>query len=429
MKHLILAVSMLLAAQWTPAQELKTYSGLYYGGQATYTYYENGNGERVKHGQFTFDDGSSTHYTINYTNGVKHGAFKYKNGNDKVSGQYKNDLKDGEWTYETETNDGNYYKNDLIYLTTADSVDNYYDTYIINYSNGIMDGTITCTRNDKTEKLQMSNGRIVGEYHISYNDHDLTGQFDDEGFPDGTWTDSYVSYMGNNETKTRTYVHGLLLSEVTRNESTGEIDKEETQFQTPTGEVKNKYFLTVYDPERNLSIVNGMEYSLEEENGSITTFCPLEEYLYNIVNDIEARTTRNKTYMSGQEKWDGIPIKTITMCYDRYDKAKDKDEVYGHVDQMPTFQGGHQTLTEFISRELRYPVEASIKGIEGMVVVQFIVETDGSVGDVQVNRSPDPSLSEEAIRVIKCTSGKWKPGMASGRPVRIWISFPIRFKL
>lgn len=79
------------------------------------------------------------------------------------------------------------------------------------------------------------------------------------------------------------------------------------------------------------------------------------------------------------------------------------------VDQQPSFPGGTNALNTFILSNLKYPVVAQEKGIQGRVVVKFIVEKDGSISNVEVDRSVDPGLDNEAMRVVKAMP-KWIPG-------------------
>ncbi len=102
------------------------------------------------------------------------------------------------------------------------------------------------------------------------------------------------------------------------------------------------------------------------------------------------------------------------------------DRVYEIVETMPSFRQGD--IRAWISRNLEYPVVAEENGIQGRVVVGFIVERDGSISNVKVLRGVDPSLDKEAMRVIKAMP-KWNPGYLNGQPVRVKYSIPVQFKL
>ena len=98
------------------------------------------------------------------------------------------------------------------------------------------------------------------------------------------------------------------------------------------------------------------------------------------------------------------------------------------VDQQPSFPGGINAFNTFIVSNLKYPVVAQENGIQGRVVVKFIVEKDGSISNVEVDRSVDPSLDNEAMRVIK-NMPKWIPGQINGKAVKVECSYPFVFRL
>ena len=98
------------------------------------------------------------------------------------------------------------------------------------------------------------------------------------------------------------------------------------------------------------------------------------------------------------------------------------------VDQQPSFPGGTNALNTFIGSNLKYPVFAQEKGIQGRVVVKFIVEKDGSISNVEVDRSVSPSLDNEAMRVVKAMP-KWIPGQINGKAVKVECSHPFVFRL
>ena len=104
------------------------------------------------------------------------------------------------------------------------------------------------------------------------------------------------------------------------------------------------------------------------------------------------------------------------------------DEIFVVVEQQPEFPGGTTALMKFLGDNIRYPVIAQENGIQGRVIMNFVVERDGSISDVQVVRGQDPSLDREAERVIK-TMPKWKPGQQRGKPVRVRFTLPVVFRL
>ena len=109
-------------------------------------------------------------------------------------------------------------------------------------------------------------------------------------------------------------------------------------------------------------------------------------------------------------------------------KAKEKIWSCG-VEQMPSFPGGDAALMSFINKNIKYPQVAQDNGVQGKVIVQFVVEKDGKVGEVKVARGVDKDLDREAVRVCKMLP-KFSPGRnAVGDPVRVWYTLPVTFKL
>lgn len=98
------------------------------------------------------------------------------------------------------------------------------------------------------------------------------------------------------------------------------------------------------------------------------------------------------------------------------------------VDQQPSFPGGTNALNTFIASNLKYSVVAQENGIQGRVIVKFIVEKDGSISNVEVDRSVDPGLDNEAMRVVKAMP-KWIPGQINGKAVKVECSHPFVFRL
>ncbi|MFZ2286415.1 MAG: energy transducer TonB [Bacteroidales bacterium] len=103
-------------------------------------------------------------------------------------------------------------------------------------------------------------------------------------------------------------------------------------------------------------------------------------------------------------------------------------EVFVVVEEMPSFPGGDAELFKFIYDNIKYPELAKENNIQGKVTLRFCVTYKGTVDQVSIVRGVDPSLDEEAIRVIKMLP-LWKPGKQGGKPVNVWYSVPISFQL
>lgn len=107
---------------------------------------------------------------------------------------------------------------------------------------------------------------------------------------------------------------------------------------------------------------------------------------------------------------------------------KKTEEIFKSVEQPPAFPGGDAALMKYLSSHIQYPTMAQENNIQGKVVVQFVVEKDGHVGDVKVVRSVDKDLDREAVRVCKSLP-KFTPGRQNGQAVRVWYTLPVNFKL
>ena len=103
-------------------------------------------------------------------------------------------------------------------------------------------------------------------------------------------------------------------------------------------------------------------------------------------------------------------------------------KVFDTVEQMPEYPGGMQAMIEFLQTNMKYPDDAAKQKVEGRVMVQFVVETDGSVSDVHVAKQVFPSLDAEAIRVVQAMP-KWMPGKEKGKVVRVKYNLPIVFRM
>ena len=111
------------------------------------------------------------------------------------------------------------------------------------------------------------------------------------------------------------------------------------------------------------------------------------------------------------------------------EKPVEKTEVvFQSVEQMPQFPGGEAALMKYLQSHINYPPMASENGVQGRVVVQFVVDKTGRVGEVKIARSVDKDLDKEAVRV--CASlPKFTPGRQNGQPVAVWYTLPVTFKL
>ena len=110
------------------------------------------------------------------------------------------------------------------------------------------------------------------------------------------------------------------------------------------------------------------------------------------------------------------------------EEPEEEQQIFQVVEDMPEFPGGTQALLQYLKKNIKYPTICQEQGIQGRVVVQFVVNKDGSIVDREVIKPINPYLDKEALRVVS-TMPKWKPGSQRGKPVRVKFTLPVQFKL
>lgn len=121
---------------------------------------------------------------------------------------------------------------------------------------------------------------------------------------------------------------------------------------------------------------------------------------------------------------EGIDMPNVDTVYDELKNSN--EEIYVFADELPTFPGGEKAVYDFIEKNLHYPDSACEADIEGSVVVQFVIEKDGTIGRVLVIRDIGGGCGKEAARVVKMMP-KWNPAKNNGKPVRFEFSLPVKF--
>ena len=142
-----------------------------------------------------------------------------------------------------------------------------------------------------------------------------------------------------------------------------------------------------------------------------------------VTNDEKITTDVNFDEFSEDMAIDVIPVKPVV------EEVIDDDQPFMKVEKMPSFRGGDlMTFRNWVMERIRYPQIAQENGIQGRVLLSFVVERDGTLTNIQVLQTPDSSLSDEAIRVLK-TSPKWTPGKQRNQAVRVKYTLPIDFRI
>ena len=138
-----------------------------------------------------------------------------------------------------------------------------------------------------------------------------------------------------------------------------------------------------------------------------------------------------KSYLEGKmasTKKDGMTVNQVDWQKKASNSEPQEKVIFQVVEEMPQFPGGMGEAMKFLAKNMKYPISAQQAKIEGRVIVQFVVERDGSVSDAKVMRGVNPELDAEAIRVVSMMP-KWIPGKQRGNAVAVKYTMPIMFRL
>ncbi len=149
---------------------------------------------------------------------------------------------------------------------------------------------------------------------------------------------------------------------------------------------------------------------------------PVEEVL-EIVDD---KADVEETTIQASDNQEAVEIKYVPVEVE--EEEVDEQEIFQVVENMPEFPGGMGECMKFLSKNVNYPSIAQENGIQGRVIIQFVVNTDGSIVDAVVARGVDPYLDKEALRVVG-KMPKWTPGKQRGKAVRVRYTLPVMFRL
>jgi protein TonB len=132
--------------------------------------------------------------------------------------------------------------------------------------------------------------------------------------------------------------------------------------------------------------------------------------------------------VKGNDDAGGEVLKAKEVIAQPEPPKEEETKVFDVVEVMPSFPGGESALNSYLSKNIKYPVVAEENGVQGRVVLSFVVERNGSITDIKVLRSVDPSLDKEAVRVVK-SMPNWIPGKQNGSAVRVKFTLPVTFRL
>ena len=132
--------------------------------------------------------------------------------------------------------------------------------------------------------------------------------------------------------------------------------------------------------------------------------------------------------VKGTDEEHGIDISELNKNRVIVEEEVDDDKPFEVVEQNPEFPGGMEELNKFLNNNIKYPIIAQENGIQGRVIIRFVVSRTGEISDIQVLRGVDPSLDKEAVRVVQ-SMPKWVPGRQRGKPVPVYFTLPVQFRL
>lgn len=152
---------------------------------------------------------------------------------------------------------------------------------------------------------------------------------------------------------------------------------------------------------------------------------PVEEEMKDQKDILSSKVTVSIADVKGTDEEKG---KDIAEVKDILQDDSGTGTVYNMVEQMPQFPGGEEELMKFVAANLQYPAVAQELGIQGRVIIRFVVTKDGEVTDVEVMRGLDPTCDKEALRVVKAMP-KWIPGKQNGKNVPVYFTLPVLFQM
>ena len=151
----------------------------------------------------------------------------------------------------------------------------------------------------------------------------------------------------------------------------------------------------------------------------------MEEIIEIAENDADVEET---TIDASDDIQAAVDVKGYGTAVEVEEEEVEEEQIFQVVEEMPEFPGGQAECMKWLGKNMKYPQISQENGVQGRVIVQFVVNQDGSIVDAQVVRGVDPYLDKEALRVIG-NMPKWKPGKQRGKAVRVKFTLPVMFRL
>ncbi|NDV83104.1 M56 family metallopeptidase [Bacteroides sp. 51] len=177
---------------------------------------------------------------------------------------------------------------------------------------------------------------------------------------------------------------------------------------------------------KNPTIIRNVSPEIDEEAMRVITLMPKWKPGMQRGKAVNVKYTIPIMFNLGQSA--NSPQFTPSKITDYEESKINGETVYGLADNMPEFPGGARALMDYITKEMQYPANAKEKSIQGRVIVQFVVDKEGDIKYPRIVRNVDPSLDQEALRIIN-NMPKWKPGKIKGEDVSTKYTVPIMFRI
>ena len=185
-------------------------------------------------------------------------------------------------------------------------------------------------------------------------------------------------------------------------------------------------------PQATVVITNTSNGTLTDDDGHFSLEAGEDQSLWISYVGMESKNISVKDCIKQTDKTIRLTSATneldLTVSPSAPKPAVQNGETFTVVEQMPEYPGGMKALMGYLAENIQYPAECQKAGIQGRVIVQFVVKADGSLDNFEIKRSVNPLLDAEALRVIK-TTPKWKPGTQHGKPVDVKFTIPVTFSL
>ena len=185
-------------------------------------------------------------------------------------------------------------------------------------------------------------------------------------------------------------------------------------------------------PQATVVITNTSNGTLTDDDGHFSLEVGEDQSLWISYVGMESKNISVKDCIKQTDKTIRLTSATneldLTVSPSAPKPAVQNGETFTVVEQMPEYPGGMKALMGYLAENIQYPAECQKAGIQGRVIVQFVVKADGSLDNFEIKRSVNPLLDAEALRVIK-TTPKWKPGTQHGKPVDVKFTIPVTFSL